>query len=130
MEKQEEEKEGEKEEDEEGGKQIESENAEEAPEADVETAEPPAHPRVAAVSAADSADESCVTSDGSWTKVQSDGEVVEKEVATAEGRMKGVDDSAPAEKTGREKEAVAPPVAKEPAAADDEIDEDWGMDSD
>jgi len=125
-----EEKKKEKEEDEEGGKQIESENAEEAPEAHFETAKPPAHPRVAAVSAADSADESGVTSDGSWTKVQSDGEIVEKEAATAEGRMKGADDSAPAEKTGREKEAVAPPVAKEPAAADDEIDEDWGMDSD
>ena len=125
-----EEKKKEKEEDEEGGKQIESENAEEAPEVDFETAKPPAHPRVATVSAADSADESGVTSDGSWTKVQSDGEIVEKEAATAEGRMKGVDDSAPAEKTGREKEAVAPPVAKEPAAADDEIDEDWGMDSD
>ena len=102
----------------------------EAPETDVETAEPPAHPRVAAVSAADSAEESGVTSDGSWTKVQSDGEVVEKKAATAEERTKGVDDSAPAEKTGRERVPVAPPVAKEPAAADDDIDEDWGMDSD
>ena len=125
--KEEEEKE---EEDEEGGEHIESENAEEAPETDVETAEPPAHPRVAAVSAADSAEESGVTSDGSWTKVQSDGEVVEKKAATAEERTKGVDDSAPAEKTGRERVPVAPPVAKEPAAADDDIDEDWGMDSD
>ena len=123
-------KEEEKEEDEEGGEHIESENAEEAPETDVETAEPPAHPRVAAVSAADSAEESGVTSDGSWTKVQSDGEVVEKKAATAEERTKGVDDSAPAEKTGRERVPVAPPVAKEPAAADDDIDEDWGMDSD
>ncbi len=130
VEKEEEEEEEEKEVKEEGGKHIESENAEEAPEADVETAEPPAHPRVAAVSAADSAEESGVTSDGSWTKVQSDGEVVEKKAATAEGRTKGVDDLAPAEKTGRERVPVAPPVAKEPAAADDDIDEDWGMDSD
>ena len=40
--------------------------------------EPPAHPRVATISAADSAEESGVTSDGSWAKVTSDGEVVEK----------------------------------------------------
>ena len=129
-EKKEEEKNVEEEEEETGGKQIEPEKAEQAPEADVETAEPPAHPRVAAVSAADSAEESGVASDGSWTKVQSDGEVVEKKAATAEERTKGVDDSAPAEKTGRERVPVAPPVAKEPAAADDDVDEDWGMDSD
>ena len=128
--KKEEEKKEEEEEEKEGGKQIESANAEEAPEADVETAEPPAHPRVAAVSAADSAEESGVASDGSWTKVQSDGEVVEKETPTAEGRRRGEEGSGPAEKTGSEKEATTPPVAKEPAVADDDIDEDWGMDSD
>ena len=125
-----EEEENNEEEEETGGKQIEPEKAEQAPEADVETAEPPAHPRVAAVSAADSAEESGIASDGSWTKVQSDGEVVEKETPTAEGRRRGEEGSGPAEKTGSEKEATTPPVAKEPAVADDDIDEDWGMDSD
>ena len=129
-EKNEEEEEKNEEEEETGGKRIEPEKAEQAPEADVETAEPPAHPRVAAVSAADSAEESGVASDGSWTKVQSDGEVVEKEVPPAEGRRRGEEGSGAAEKTGSGKEAAVPPVAKEPAVADDDIDEDWGMDSD
>ena len=85
--------------------------------------EPPAHPRVATISAADSAEESGVTSDGSWAKVTSDGEVVEK----TETKKK------PAEKSEREGTVVAasPPDADLKApAGDDDIDEDWGMDSD
>ena len=83
--------------------------------------EPPAHPRVAAISAADSAEESGVTSDGSWAKVTSDGEVVEK----TETKKK----SSEGEGTGG---AASPPDAdlKAPPAGDDDIDEDWGMDSD
>ena len=85
--------------------------------------EPPAHPRVAAIPAADSAKESGVTSDGSWAKVTSDGEVVEK----TETKKK------PAESSKREGTVVAasPPDADLKApAGDDDIDEDWGMDSD
>ena len=85
--------------------------------------EPRAHPRVATISAADSAEESGVTSDGSWAKVTSDGEVVEK----TETKKK------PAEKSEREGTVVAasPPDADLKApAGDDDIDEDWGMDSD
>ena len=85
--------------------------------------EPPAHPRVATISAADSAEESGVTSDGSWAKVTSDGEVVEK----TETKKK------PAETSEREGTVVAasPPDADLKApAGDDDIDEDWGMDSD
>jgi len=85
--------------------------------------EPPAHPRVATISAADSAEESGVTSDGSWAKVTSDGEVVEK----TETKKK------PAESSEREGTGVAasPPDADLKApAGDDDIDEDWGMDSD
>ena len=83
--------------------------------------EPPAHPRVATISAADSAEESGVTSDGSWAKVTSDGEVVEK----TETKKK----SSEGEGTGG---AASPPDAdlKAPPAGDDDIDEDWGMDSD
>lgn len=85
--------------------------------------EPPAHLRVSTISAADSAEESGVTSDGSWAKVTSDGEVVEK----TETKKK------PAEKSEREGTVVAasPPDADLKApAGDDDIDEDWGMDSD
>ena len=84
--------------------------------------EPPAHPRVAAIPAADSAKESGVTSDGSWAKVTSDGEVVEKTetkkpAVTSEGEGTVV--------------AASPPDADLQApAGDDDIDEDWGMDSD
>jgi hypothetical protein len=85
--------------------------------------EPPAHPRVSTISAADSAEESGVTSDGSWAKVTSDGEVVEK----TETKKK------PAVTSEREGTVVAasPPDADLKApAGDDDIDEDWGMDSD
>ena len=85
--------------------------------------EPRAHPRVATISAADSAEESGVTSDGSWAKVTSDGEVVEK----TETKKK------PAESSEREGTggAASPPDADLKApAGDDDIDEDWGMDSD
>ena len=98
--------------------------AEPEPEAEATPeSEPPAHPRVATISAADSAEESGVTSDGSWAKVTSDGEVVEK----TETKKK------PAEKSEREGTVVAasPPDADLKApAGDDDIDEDWGMDSD
>jgi hypothetical protein len=85
--------------------------------------EPPAHPRVSTISAADSAEESGVTSDGSWAKVTSDGEVVEK----TETKKK------PAESSEREGTggAASPPDADLKApAGDEDIDEDWGMDSD
>ena len=96
------------------------------PEAEAEAtpvSEPPSHPRVATISAADSAEESGVTSDGSWAKVTSDGEVVEKTetkkkpAVTSEGEGTVV--------------AASPPDADLQApAGDDDIDEDWGMDSD
>jgi hypothetical protein len=84
--------------------------------------EPPAHPRVATISAADSAEESGVTSDGSWAKVTSDGEVVEK----TETKKKPAE-SSEGEGTGGAATVVAD--LKGPAG-DDDIDEDWGMDSD
>ena len=84
--------------------------------------EPRAHPRVAAISAADSAEESGVTSDGSWAKVTSDGEVVEK----TETKKKPAE-SSEGEGTGGAATVVAD--LKGPAG-DDDIDEDWGMDSD
>ena len=85
--------------------------------------EPPAHPRVATISAADSAEESGVTSDGSWAKVTSDGEVVEK----TETKKKPADAS---EREGTVVAASPPDADLKAPAGDDDIDEDWGMDSD